>query len=318
MRIENHPFELRELIDSVFDLVLPAAAQKGLVLRVVNPDLPNHWCGDALRLRQVLLNLLSNAVKFTHQGEVVLILTQLQVEAHRHQLQFAVRDSGIGMTPIQQQRLFQPFSQADDSTTRQFGGTGLGLLISKRLVEMMGGSVAVSSEYGVGSTFQVELWFERVAEPVPSMPVAPVSVVAESGGYFGRESLQGAVVLLVDDNSINREVGKGLLNMMGCEVVIATDGQEAVNAVRTNPRLELVLMDVQMPVLDGHAAAQIIRAEVTTTLPIIAMTANAMEGDRELCLTAGMNDYLAKPIDPLLLRQKLQQWLPAVVVVPES
>jgi PAS domain S-box-containing protein len=298
--LEEIEFDLATCVRSVARIVSSQAANKGLDLEFqLDADVPASVIGDSLRLRQVLLNLASNAVKFTDTGAVRVAVSRL----HDGRLRFSVSDSGIGIDTGVRHLLLDPFSQADTSTTRRFGGTGLGLAICAQLVDLMGGTLDFQSEVGVGSTF----WFDvplRAARPAetPSVPSpAPVPAFGEPPREVGDIPL-GTRVLLADDAAINRLVGVAMLERLGCSVDVAANGVEAVEAVQKE-RYDVVLMDCLMPVMDGYEATARIRglASDTSRIPIIALTASAMVGDREKCLAAGMDDYLAKPINQAAL-----------------
>jgi two-component system sensor histidine kinase/response regulator len=267
--------------------------------------------GDPLRLGQILLNLVNNAVKFTEQGEVVVTVSPEARAGAQVRLRFAVRDTGIGILPAQQARLFQAFSQADGSTTRRYGGTGLGLAISKKLADLMGGDISVASTPGVGSTFTLILPFTRdsAAADADREVTPPAGVLAAAAP----PTLSGARVLLVEDNDINQLVAREILAGFGLVVEMANNGRVAVERLRAQPtRYALVLMDLQMPEMDGFEATRLIREELTlTSLPIIAMTAHALEDERRHCLASGMNAHVAKPIDPPTLLAVLARWLPS-------
>jgi signal transduction histidine kinase/ActR/RegA family two-component response regulator len=309
---ETAPFALAGVIDGVCDMVLGKCTEKGLELVVdVGADVPDALEGDALRLRQILANLLGNAVKFTERGEVGLHVRVRETRGESVALRFEVRDTGIGISDAQRAMLFQNFQQGDASTTRRFGGTGLGLAISRNLAVLMGGDVGVESEPGVGSTFWVDLPFERAAVgalaersgTLTSTPPGPI----QGGGSL--EAIRGARVLLVEDNEINQEVASGLLRHCGVSVEVAENGAVAVARLQAES-FDLVLMDMQMPVMDGLAATRAIRAlPGGATVPIVAMTANAMDSDRLRCLEAGMNDHLGKPVEPDALHRALVRWI---------
>ncbi len=446
LAMEKIGFDLEDVFANLSTMVGVKANEKGLeVLFRVDPDTPLHLVGDPLRLQQVALNLCSNAVKFTEKGEIVASVTQRRVEDDEVELEFAISDTGIGMTPEQRDKLFKPFSQADASTTRKFGGTGLGLSISRRLVEMMGGEIRVESEPGKGSTFSFNAVFGRQerksqkARHIPSRDLRGMRVLVVDDNTSSREILQemlegmsfevtvaasasegiaeieaadetepfrlvlmdwrmpemdgleaaraireneklvnqpriilvtaygnehlneraaeagllgvllkpisgsmmfdtiveafsdsvadehapeaeiqeapnyaadlaGLTVLLVEDNEINQEVATELLEGIGIKVTLAENGKQAVEKA-TTVRFDGVLMDIQMPEMDGYAATRAIRATPGfDTLPIVAMTANAMAGDRSRALEAGMNDHVAKPIDPDQLFATIQRW----------
>ena len=288
MGVESHPFELRRCIDPVLDLVRPRAFEKGIELvSTIDADVPMAVAGDSTRLRQVLLNLLSNAVKFTERGSVALTVQRGNGDA----LLFAVRDSGIGLSDAGIAKLFQRYSQAEASITRQYGGTGLGLVISKTLAELMGGSMTVESDgVGQGSTFR----FSIVA-PETSLPqVVTAAKIAIDRGMAERHPLR---ILLAEDNLVNQKLALRLLETMGYEADLASNGVEAIEHIERQ-RYDVVLMDVQMPELDGLEASRRILARwpCGQRPRIVAMTANAMQGDREACLAAGMDDYITKPI----------------------
>ena len=285
MHLESAPFSLRGLAEELRALGDSLAAGKQLALHLaLDPALPATVMGDPLRLRQVLLNLLGNAIKFTPRGEV-----RIELAMKDGRVEFAVQDSGIGMAPGQMAGIFDAFSQAETSTSRRFGGTGLGLAISQRLVQLMGGALEVSSVEGAGSRF----WFALALAPAQA-PLAPAPPVPA-----GAPRLGGVRLLVVDDNELNRQVADSLLCAEGARVLLADSGAQALALLERDPRsVDLVLMDVQMPGMDGHAATRAIRASAALRqLPVIAMTANAMAGDREACLAAGMDDYIQKPID---------------------
>jgi CheY-like chemotaxis protein/HPt (histidine-containing phosphotransfer) domain-containing protein len=450
--MESVDFQLEDTLDNISTLVGIKTQEKGLeLLFKTDPSVPTALVGDPLRLGQILINLSNNAVKFTDTGEIVVSTELIKKDGAQATLKFSVRDTGIGMTDEQAARLFQPFAQADSSTTRKYGGTGLGLTISKRLAEMMGGEIWVESERGQGSTFSFTANFDlgkekakRRFRPSPDLRGMKVLVVddnATSRGIlqemlesfsfevsvaasgeegiteledanedkpfelvimdwkmpgidgieasklikshkglnkipaivlvtaYGREevmqqaeevglegfllkpvnpsmffdtimqafgeavpetsrvaqrkereaealeNIQGARVLLVEDNEINQQVAKEILEGAGLNVALANDGQEAVNAVKES-NYDAVLMDVQMPVMDGYTATKTIRKweggmrnKGKAQIPIIAMTAHAMAGDEDKSLEAGMNGHVAKPIDPDQLFATLQKWI---------
>jgi PAS domain S-box-containing protein len=304
MKLERTPTDLKCLVCETCEMVRPQARLKGILLREELPDGELYALADPTRLRQILLNLLSNAVKFTERGEVVARLIQREASAdNEHALRFEVQDTGIGIPPDKQQQIFEPFRQADGSTTRKYGGTGLGLAISKKLVELMGGRMGVVSQVGEGSTF----WFEV------SLPAcdAPAHVRLEQQLRAAEQTpLTGLRVLVAEDNFVNQKVIRRTLEKWGVEVQIANNGREALEWLSREP-FHLVLMDCQMPEMDGYEATRRIRAYEQPRglhMPVIALTANALEGDREKCLECGMDDYLTKPVNPDQLWEKLVQW----------
>jgi CheY-like chemotaxis protein len=254
--------------------------------------------GDPTRLRQILLNLLTNALKFTHRGRVT-VTVECVCASGAERLGFAVTDTGIGIPPERQARLFEEFSQADASTTRQYGGTGLGLAICQRLVKAMDGTIGVASAAGQGSTF----WFTL---PLPATSEPPINPTAVTRGAPLR-------VLVVDDNIVNQMVVSAMLERDGHSVVTAADGAEAV-AVAQAERFDVVLMDMQMPVMNGEDAARAIRRlpEPAGSVPIVALTANAMVDEVQRCYAAGMNDHVSKPIDRSRLRSVLVTFANAI------
>ena len=299
--LEAIPFDLRDVIDGVVDIVSLNAQAKGLTLRFeLPPELPTALVGDPSRLRQVLLNLGQNAVKFTEHGGVTFTAKVLERDATAAHLRFEVQDTGIGMPSDVQQQLFRPFVQGDVSTSRRFGGTGLGLTISHRLVRMMGGDIDVESAPGQGSRFGFDLHCPLQRETQTkraSPPQADPSV------------LRGARVLLVEDNPINREIAEMLLNSAGVIVAMACNGQEALEMLASGS-YDGVLMDCQMPVLDGYEATRRLRQQSQwQDLPVIAMTADALVGDREKALAAGMNDHIVKPIQVDEMYATLARWV---------
>jgi CheY-like chemotaxis protein len=286
-------------VDAALNLVRARAAEKGVALTAsIDADVPAAVSGDVTRLRQVLLNLLSNAIKFTDKGEVALTV---QRGSGGDELVFAVRDSGIGLSEEGLSKLFKSFSQADSSTTRKYGGTGLGLAISKRLAELMGGTMsAESAGAGRGSTFRFS-----IRAPEASVPPPVQASPAMDPGMAERHPLR---ILLAEDNLVNQKLAVRLLAQMGYRADLASNGVEAVAAIERQP-YDLVLMDVQMPEMDGlEASRRIVQRWPEGRRPrIVAMTANATQGDREMCLAAGMDDYLTKPIRVDALVGALQQ-----------
>ncbi|MFO1329538.1 MAG: PAS domain-containing protein [Rubrivivax sp.] len=304
MGLEAAPFSLRELAQRALEMVATPAREKGLELGSDMGDTPDAWVGDAMRLSQALINLLSNAVKFTESGWVRLRVQPMERAGDRQRLRFEVSDSGIGVDEAAQQRLFGAFEQADVSTTRRFGGTGLGLALTRRIAAMMGGDSGVDSAPGQGSRFWFTAWL-AVQDAGVARPEAPPPEAQDIDAL--RQRFAGRRVLLAEDNPINQEVAAALLTMCGLRVDIAEDGRQAIDAALSTA-YDLMLMDVQMPVVDGLQAAQAIRAAGIAT-PIVAMTAGALAEERQACLDAGMDDHLGKPVDFALLRAALHRWL---------
>ena len=306
MTLDAHPFLVDQLMSDVSVILAAVAGNKSIALRLeTDPGLPRYLLGDAMRLQQVLVNLGGNAVKFTEQGEVVVALRMAQKSATAVVLDVSVRDTGIGIAPENQARIFSGFTQAEASTTRRFGGTGLGVAISQRLVLLMGGELQLDSALGQGSSFHFRLSLPFVSEALAGATRAPQNLpvrCAALANPVSRYRLQGLRLLVVEDNLNNQQVARELLEDEGAWVQIAQHGQEAVEAVAavltSQAPFDVVLMDLQMPVMDGFTATRKIRDELgQTDLPIIAMTANVLASDREACLAAGMNEHVGKPFD---------------------
>lgn len=304
MVLEEVPFDVRLAVAESMDAVRPHARAKNLALRtVIERGAPAWIVGDPMRFRQILNNLLSNAVKFTLEGRVELHLRRAG-EAASPRLMIEVSDTGIGIPADKLGAIFEEFTQADGSTSRKFGGTGLGLAITRKLVRMMGGEITVKSEVGKGSTFRVELPCREVAGP----PGAPS--VAETEPSPAEEARK-ATILVAEDNLINQRVVAAMLRREGYQVETAAHGGEAIAALE-RLRPDLILMDIQMPVVDGLEATRRIRANPRwRRLPIIALTAHAMAGDRDLCLASGMDDYLTKPVNRTQLVAAIEKHLAA-------
>lgn len=320
LSIEAVPFRLRETVDEVIRLLMPRAQEKGLRLAAeIDPALPDRLVGDPTRLRQVLYNLLGNGIKFTERGEVVLSLRAEGEQADALTLSGVVRDTGIGIPADKLDLIFDAFSQADTSTTRKYGGTGLGLSITSRLLALMDGQLDVRSELGKGSEFMFKLRLGKdqrpdslLPEPAPLVAQQPSALAAQ--GIVSGGTVPEVTVLLVEDNLVNQRLALRLLEKWGYRATLAADGQQAVERIAAGERYDIILMDMQMPVMGGIEATEKIRAlEAEGGRPrsvIIAMTANAMQGDREACLEAGMDDYTAKPINPPALAELLQRYSP--------
>jgi signal transduction histidine kinase/CheY-like chemotaxis protein/HPt (histidine-containing phosphotransfer) domain-containing protein len=305
LEFEETEFLLDRVLDDVSSLVAHRIWDKGIELVVsVARDIPRNLRGDPLRLGQIFANLLSNAVKFTDKGEIRLSGSLVQRAGDRVELAFSVRDTGIGMTETQTSKLFQAFTQADNTTTRRYGGTGLGLAISKRLAELMGGTIRVESTLGQGSTFTFTVWLDVGA------PASEVTLPERAAARRPLD-LRGLRVLLVEDNEVNRQIAVEILHGAGASVDVAHNGQEAVERVLGAGAVpyDVVLMDIQMPVMDGYQATARLRADARSArLPIIAMTAHALAEERQRCLDAGMNAHITKPIDPDLVVQTLASY----------
>lgn len=304
VKLESQPFDLKEFAKDSLDLIATEASKKGLNLAyVIDPSTPKTIIGDPAKLRQVLINLLSNAVKFTDKGEVTVYVTSRKLDGSDYEIHFAVKDTGIGIPEDKISHLFQPFTQVDASITRRYGGTGLGLAISKRLVEMMGGKIWVKSEVGKGSTFH----FTILAEATTAKPVSLRTITQELQTGFKSDQLHSLRILLAEDNPVNQKVARQMLKKIGYEADVAANGLEVLQALERHP-YDVILMDIQMPEMDGLEAAKRIRERWHNGPKIIAITAYALEGDMDRCLNAGMNDYISKPIQLDDLRSKLVKW----------
>jgi PAS domain S-box-containing protein len=309
--MEMRDFDLAGVLKYTTDLLSRSAQEKGLeVTCMVEPDVPMLLRGDEGRLRQILANLGGNAVKFTNQGRVkIKVIVQKEDETNTT-LRFSVSDTGIGIPADRLKALFTPFTQADGSTTRKYGGTGLGLAISKQLVQMMNGNIGAESTEGVGSTFWFTARFEKSANRVHSIDSSSQAAPTAAGPAL---ALPGKVrILLAEDNPVNQRVALAMLKRLGCRTDVVANGREAVKALQNVP-YDLVLMDCQMPEMDGFEATRAVRQKEAVAsrpgIPIIAMTASAMQADRERCLQAGMSDFIAKPVQPGELAAMLARWL---------
>ncbi|MBL8709127.1 MAG: response regulator, partial [Rhodospirillaceae bacterium] len=299
------PFSMEEMIRDLVALWRPSALSKHLSLSYeIDADVPPALIGDAPRIGQVIANFLGNAVKFTHHGGISVNVSSAAGREGRRAITIAVRDTGIGIPPDVQARLFQKFTQADASMTRRYGGTGLGLAICRELTHLMGGSVGVQSTPGEGSSF----WMRLELEPTDSLPATTDELRSKDRALLQQPGRRALSLLIAEDNLINQKVIRAMLEAIGHSTALAADGAEAVDMVQRD-HFDAVLMDVQMPNVDGIMATREIRAlgGAYADLPIIALTANAMAGDRERYLAAGMNAYVSKPIDAPLLSLALRQ-----------
>jgi len=309
IELEALMYDPRMVVDEVVKLLDHQSVEKGLRLSTkISTNVPSLICGDPGRLRQILTNLVQNAIKFTGNGEVLIDVSVLTTSLAT--IHFAVKDTGIGMTPETQRKLFQAFTQADNSTTRRYGGTGLGLAISRRLVGLMGGTISVQSEIGRGSTlfFDIPLctvlpeWAK--SNPTITEPSTP------SKAEISVAPTQALQILLVEDNIVNQRVAMHLLQQMGHQFELAANGAIAVAAC-AKTSYDLILMDCQMPEMDGYIATKTIRKGQGTRqprTPIIAMTADAMLGTKQACLDAGMDDYITKPVRIKELAKIIERW----------
>ena len=309
MELEHLDFSVESLFNGVVSIVAESARDKGLTLSVDTQGVPPWLRGDATRLRQALLNYAGNGVKFTERGSMALRARVQHRNGDELVVRFEVQDTGIGVAPDKVPLLFKAFEQADASTTRQYGGTGLGLAVAQGIAQLMGGEAGVDSTVGVGSTF----WFTarlRLGQAVGAA-AAPVETLSQpSEGDQGLARCAGATILVVEDNALNRAVAEGMLHAAGMNVELAVDGLDALTRAQARP-YDLVFMDMQMPVMNGLESTRAIRAlPGWANIPIVAMTANAFGEDRTACLAAGMNDFLTKPVDMRALNAVLVRWLP--------
>lgn len=301
--IEFSDFDLGNMLEETSKTLAWAMRNKSITFSMSYPKSDGRlYHGDPGRIRQILTNLLSNAIKFTEVGSIRLDVNVTSIVDKSTEFRFVVTDSGIGISQEAQNRLFKSFSQANASTTRRFGGTGLGLSISKSLVELMGGEIGVTSEIGKGSTFWFTLKLKQSAQMLP---------IARKEKSIVMTKFPGAKILVAEDNSVNQKMIWAILNKLGFKPHLVGDGNEVLSALHEQ-HFDLILMDCQMPVLDGYEATRRIRSSTTLAqkdIPIIAMTANALKGDREKCLESGMNDHTTKPVDIALLASRIEHWL---------
>ena len=314
LEMEKTPFRLDETIDRIMEMFSIKAAEKGIVLSLKkSPDLPEILVGDAMRLRQVITNLVSNAVKFTDAGGAITIgvgQKESGADLFKVMLEIYVKDTGMGIKRQHLDKLFSPFTQADASSTRKYGGTGLGLTISKKLIQMMQGQIRVQSEYGKGTTVFFTCLFDRPAKETGPKPQHETGQeVKQSDTTRHKKKISGSRILVAEDNLVNQKIIKTLLGKADLIVEIANNGRLAIEALKKK-QFDAILMDIQMPEMDGIEATQRIRLNPETrAIPIIALTANAMKGDEEKYLSAGMDGYITKPINQAKLFKILSDLL---------
>ena len=303
---ESVPFDLRRTTDNTLALLIAEINAKGLSFRLDWPeDLPNAVIGDPTRFAQIITNLVGNALKFTAKGGISLRAWLDSADGDELVYEFEVIDTGIGIRADVIPTLFESFTQSDSSVTRQYGGTGLGLAIVRRLCQLMGGDCGVTSTPGKGSRFWFRLTLSRDPEPAPYLPTGSERILKQVDAERRQH------VLLVEDNPVNQQVAAGLLELIGCDCSIADNGRIAVDMLSQAHAYDIVLMDCQMPVMDGFEATHRVREferELGRHTPIVALTANAMPGDREMCLASGMDDFMSKPFQMRDLQSLLDRW----------
>jgi CheY-like chemotaxis protein len=326
LELEQVDFDLEPTMQSTFHILDVKAKEKNLKLTChIKPNVPRHLIGDPGRLCQILLNVGGNAVKFTEEGHVTITCALEQQMSGDVLLHFTVSDTGIGIAADRLKVIFDAFRQADSSTNRKYGGTGLGLAISQQLAVLMGGRIGVESQVGIGSTFHITAGFRIQDEPRNALDASSAHIKKERFNISEQKSTPVAAhhdrkekkklpqpkILLAEDNLINQKLMEILLGKMGCRITVASDGQQAIELFKKQ-RFDLVLMDVLMPKMDGFEATQIIRKKEQNTerrIPIIAITALAMKGDKQKCLAAGMDDYISKPVNFEKLAELLDKWV---------
>jgi signal transduction histidine kinase/DNA-binding NarL/FixJ family response regulator len=307
MRIVRAPFSVRGLTHSIETLFKEKIREKGLTLKsTIADDLPDTLIGDATRLTQILVNLIGNALKFSDSGVIEVNLFRHSRSENSLTLGVEVKDNGIGISGEKLEKIFERFNQAEDSITRSYGGSGLGLSIVKTLIDLQNGEISVQSRPGVGTTFTFLIPYNIADEQIIPDPQPDTEAVQGN-------KAQALHILVVDDNAMNQSLMKHILTQWGASFTLASNGLEAVGELRSRS-YDLVLMDIQMPKMDGYAASRFIRNELKIDIPIIAMTAHAMAGEREKCLSNGMNEYISKPIDEELLIEMIGQLVKGKVV----
>ena len=310
LEVSPRVFEIKELLSGVTSVLKTAVSSKHLEFIVqTNVDSACYLVGDDVRIRQVLLNLTANAVKFTPKGGSVKVDLNIQKgEGEVQNLHFSISDTGIGLTEDQKNNLFQPFTQADGTTSRKYGGTGLGLSISKKLIESMGGDIRVESSKGLGSTFHFSVSLSAAS---PEEIVLARASLDETPEAQHRRDNSGVCIAVVEDNPVNQKVAKSILQKNGFQVAVASNGDELLEILKSQ-KISIVLMDCQMPGIDGYEATRRIREQERQNegvrLPIIALTASALKGEREACLDCGMDDFVSKPFSARELVATVEKW----------
>ena len=313
LKLENKNFKLRDVIASIIEDLSPRALEKSLALIYeIDQNIPNLLIGDITRLNQVLHNVIGNAIKFTNLGEVKLTVRIKGITDSVASVEFVITDTGIGIVKSKLTSIFTAFTQANSNTTRKFGGTGLGLAIVKKLVEIQQGDIFVESEIGKGSVFTIKINY-GIGDDVTADEIEFIDAL-------GLDSLNGLNILLVEDNTVNQMVTSDLLTEKGCHVNIANNGEECIEMIALGD-YDIILMDMQMPIMDGYQAMKYIRSEIKSAkknIPILALTAYVIEGEIEKCKKAGASDYLAKPFKPLKLYGKILGLLNETSITPKQ
>jgi signal transduction histidine kinase/CheY-like chemotaxis protein len=299
MTFEEHPFSVKEIFKSLQVMLMGRAKEKKLDLEFnCGSDIPDVLIGDHTRLTQIIINLTGNAIKFTQRGKVEVKVKVLRNEPDKCLLEFSIKDSGIGIAPDKLGHIFERFRQAETHTTRKYGGTGLGLSIAKQLVELQGGHLYVKSEFNAGSVFSFQIPYIKSSQA--HLPAEPVIIEKK----YDMKDLARLKILLVEDNGLNIKLIISLFSENSLNVEVVENGMLGIEKFKSGA-FDIILMDMEMPVMNGYEATTIIRQELKSEIPIIAMTAHAMEGEREKCLSLGMNDYISKPINADLLFEKI-------------
>jgi signal transduction histidine kinase/CheY-like chemotaxis protein len=312
MRITKNPFSINEVCTSLKLMFQHKVNEKNLKFVFdYDNDIPSTLIGDAERLNQVLINLLNNAIKFTEKGSVKLAVQMLQQTDKEVKIQFVIKDTGIGISKEKLATVFERFEQADNNTARQYGGTGLGLSIVEKIVDMQGGSISADSNVGEGSAFKVVLSYEYIAETknAASVNLNPSIVIGSTKKVFSNYK-----ILVAEDNKTNQTLLKFMLQQWDLSYDLAENGQQVLDMLQKKP-YDLVLMDIQMPLMDGYEAATRTRKDLSITIPIIAMTAHVMPTEKQKCIDAGMNDYISKPIDEIIFVALLEKYLPSSTII---
>nr|WP_286159218.1 response regulator [Janthinobacterium sp. HH01] len=323
MDIQHIDFSLDQVVQTLTTVVAPKAATRNLELVFdLDPTLPPVLVGDPLRLGQVLINYANNAIKFSEQGRIEIRVRKVLGDANDCLVRFEVSDQGIGLSQAEMAKLFVSFQQADTSTTREYGGTGLGLAICKELAQLMGGDVGVESQPGVGSTFwftaQLGVSYKSMSALINQIGDAAGELLASAHTSVMMAALSAARILLVEDNLFNQQIAQEMLEEVGATVCLANNGVDALELLRRSD-FDCVLMDVQMPLMDGLEATRRIRADPQLThIPVLAMTATATTEARMRCIAAGMNDFISKPVHPALMYQTVANWVPPRVSPGEA